>query len=68
MMVKKEIYHPIQNQAKTYFEVRRLHMQKIIQNNCILAYIKMKALVVKIELFIYGVKKIASKSIEQSAI
>ena len=48
-LLKKEIYDPIQNQAKTYFEFRRLHMQKIIQNNCILAY--MKALAVKIELF-----------------
>ena len=32
--VSKEIYDPIQNQAKTYFEFRRPHMQKIIQNNC----------------------------------
>ena len=49
--VSKEIYDPIQNQAKTYVEFRRLHIQKIIQNNCILAYKKLKALAVEIELF-----------------
>ena len=49
--VSKEIYDPIQNQAETYFEVCRPHIQKTIQNNFIIAYIKMQALAVEIELF-----------------